>query len=402
VPTRRAVSQEQALPGKNNDIEILRAFAILYVVVLHLSLLLPANSLPLLFLDRVDLGVGVDLFLVISGFVITGSVMDSASRAGTSRRPLMLAFWIKRIFRLLPAAWTWVLIACLAQLAISMTTDIHYELREVVTTTAAALGNVMNIYTPYCLASGGGQACVLENFLGHYWSLSLEEQFYLVFPFLFFFVNRKALIALLVTAILLQFLWQRPYFTYAWYLKTDALCWGILLALFSRSAFYGRYVPGLVSMRRAGPLAGLALLFALPLIAANIQGIGPDMQPYGVGVVALICAAIVWLASYDGNVFAIGRRYRRLMLYFGSRSYSLYLSHLVVYLCLRDLFSHFGGSLAAMLGPVLYYSLIVALALGLALLGAELSYRIVESAMRPRGREIASRLLARSAKETSP
>jgi len=390
------VIREQALPRKNNDIEILRAFAILYTVVLHLSVLLPANSPPLLFFDHLDLGVGVDLFLVISGFVITGSVMDSASRPGTTRRPLMLAFWIKRVFRLLPAAWTWVVIASLAQLAIFATTDIHYELREVFMTTAAALGNVMNIYTPYCLANGGGQACVLDNFLGHYWSLSLEEQFYLVFPFLFFFLKRRALVALLVAAILLQFLWQRPFFTYAWYLKTDALCWGILLSLFSRSAFYDRHVPSLVSRHRAGPLAGIALLFALPLIAANIQGIGPNMQAYGVAVVALICAVIVWLASYDRDVFALGRRYRRLMLYFGSRSYSLYLSHLVVYLCLRDLFGHFGGNLAAMLGPVMYYSLILALAMGLALLGAELSYRLVESAMRPRGREIAARLLAQS------
>ena len=128
MPRRRAVNRDQALPRKNNDIEILRAFAILYTVVLHLSVLLPANSPPLLFLDHMDLGVGVDLFLVISGFVITGSVMDSASRAGTTRRPLMLAFWIKRIFRLLPAAWTWVVIACLAQLTIFSTTDIHYEL----------------------------------------------------------------------------------------------------------------------------------------------------------------------------------------------------------------------------------------------------------------------------------
>jgi peptidoglycan/LPS O-acetylase OafA/YrhL len=44
----------------------------------------------------------------------------------------------------------------------------------------------------------------------------------------------------------------------------------------------------------------------------------------------------------------------------------------------------------------MYYSLILALAMGLALLGAELSYRLVESAMRPRGREIAARLLAQS------
>lgn len=390
------MTRERALPGKNNDIEILRAFAILYTVILHFRVLLPAASTPVLLLDHMDLSVGVDLFLVISGFVITGSVMDSASRGGAGRRALMFGFWIKRIYRLLPAAWTWVAIACIAQLALIGTTDVGYPLRDVFTSAAAALANVMNIYTPHCIASGGGQACVLDNFVGHYWSLSLEEQFYLVFPLLFFFFPRKALVVLLVTAIAVQFMWQRPFFTFAWYFKTDALCWGILLSLISRSTFYRQHVPGLVRMRHFGALAGLGLLFALPLVAARIQGIGPNMQPYGVGVVALLGAAIVWLASYDRNLFATGDRYRRLMLYFGSRSYSLYLSHLVAYLVVRDLFGQFGGSLAATLGPLLYYSLLLTVALGLALLGAELTYRKVESVMRPKGRTIAARLLANS------
>ncbi len=390
------MTREQALPRKNNDIEILRAFAILYTIILHFRVLLPAGSPPVRLLDHLDLSVGVDLFLVISGFVITGSVMDSASRSGTTRRPLMFAFWIKRIFRLLPAAWTWVIIACLAQLAIIGTTDIHYPLRDVFISTAAALGNVMNVYTPYCVANGGGQACVLDNFVGHYWSLSLEEQFYLVFPFLFFFLRRRALVALLVAAIALQFLWQRPFFTYAWYFKTDALCWGILLSLVARSALYQRHVPGLVNMRHVGPLGGLALLAALPLVAANIQGIGPNMKPYGVAVVALICAAIVWLASYDRDVFAIGRRYRRIMLYLGSRSYSLYLSHLVVFLTVRDLFGQFGQGLAAAAGPTGYNAIMVLLAASLALLGAELTYRGVETVLRARGRVIAGRVVANS------
>ena len=47
----------------------------------------------------------------------------------------------------------------------------------------------MNIYTPYCVANGGGHA-IIDNFVGHYWSLSLEEQF-LVFPFLFFSSTEK-------------------------------------------------------------------------------------------------------------------------------------------------------------------------------------------------------------------
>ena len=74
----------------------------------------------------------------------------------------------------------------------------------------------------------------------------------------------------------------------------------------------------------------------------HVQGIAWVMKPYGVGLVALVCGAIVWLASYDRNVFSTGSRYRRVMLYLGSRSYSLYLAHLVVFLTIRDLFRQFG------------------------------------------------------------
>ena len=378
---------------KNNDIEVLRAFAILYTILLHLRVLLPADSAYLIPLRYLDLSVGVDLFLVISGFVITGSLIDSTRHTTAIRRPLMFSFWIKRIFRLLPAAWTWVIIACVIQLLIIGVTDIQYSLRDISLSTAAALGNVMNIYVPYCLANGSGQQCVIDNFLGHYWSLSLEEQFYLVFPFLFFFLGRKSLVILLIVAVLAQFLWQRPFFSYAWHVKTDALCWGILLGLLAERNFYGQHIPALLRIPYLARTAGLALLALLPLIAASSQGIATMMKPYGVALVAVMCAAIVWLASYDRKVFSIGRLYQRTMLYIGSRSYSLYLSHLVVYLGTRDLLGYFGEGLAASIGTTAFNTLHVVVAIGLTFLGAELTYRFVETVLRARGRVIAARQL---------
>jgi len=355
--------------------------------------LLPADSSWLIPLNYLDLSVGVDLFLVISGFVITGSILESTRRSAAPRKALMFSFWIKRIFRLLPAAWTWVIIACALQLLIVNITNIYYPLTDILRSTAAALINVMNLYTPHCVANGGGQSCIVDNFLGHYWSLSLEEQFYLIFPLLFFFLGRKWLITLLVAALLAQFMWHRPFFAYAWYFKTDALCWGILLALLANTDFYQRHRPGLFRFRYLAASTGLALLALLPLVAANIQGLATGMKPYGVAVVALICAVIVWLASYDKNVVALGGRYRRTLLYLGSRSYSLYLSHLVVYLGTRDLLGYFGQDLASTIGGAAFNLLHILIAVSLTLLGAELTYRFVETVLRAKGRAIASRQL---------
>jgi len=387
------VSPEPASPGKNSDIEILRAFAILYTIILHFRVLLDADSILLIPHNYLDLSVGVDLFLVISGFVITGSIIESTADRAATRRSLMFSFWIKRIFRLLPAAWTWVVVACAAQFFVLAVTDIPYRPRDIVISVAAAVGNLMNLYTPFCIANGGGQACIVGNYVGHYWSLSLEEQFYLVFPFLFFFLSRRVLVGLLVVAILAQFFWQRPFFTYAWYFKTDALCWGIALALLARTDFYRRHLPLLFNHRSLAAATGLILLACLPLLAAQVQGIGGYMKPYGVGLVALFCAAIVWLASYDRNILSIGPRYRRVMLYLGSRSYSLYLSHLVVFLGSRALFGQFGQELATATGAVGFSATRLAVALGLTLLGAELTYRFVESVLRARGRVIAARVV---------
>lgn len=380
---------------KNSDIEILRAFAIIYTIIVHFKVLLPADSILLTPMRYLDLSVGVDLFLVISGYVITGSILESTRLQPVGRRRLMLSFWVKRVFRLLPAAWTWVAIACCTQLVIIVVTDIAYSPADVFIHAAAAMGNIMNFYGPWCIANLDGPACLTNNFLGHYWSLSLEEQFYLVFPLLFFFLSRKALISLLVAAILLQLMWQRPFFTFAWYFKTDALCWGISLALLSQTNLYRRQRSGLLRRRYMAAAAGLLLLIFLPILAANIQGIGQDMAPYGVAVVAQICALIVWLASYNGKLFSLGRRHEQFMLYLGSRSYSLYLSHLVVYLTTRDLFSQFGNDLVAVVGPAGVNGLLVSTALGLTLLGAEVTYRFVESVSRARGRAIAANMLAK-------
>ncbi|MEH6591156.1 MAG: acyltransferase [Halioglobus sp.] len=378
---------------RNNEIEVLRAFAILFTVVLHLKLLLPAGNELKGWLGHLDLSIGVDLFLVISGYVITVSVVNARQHYSGPTSALIFAFWIKRIYRLWPSAWAWVAVAVVSQLCLSAFTDMGFAPGDVARQALAAMLNLMNLYTPHCVATGNGLPCIFDNFLGHYWSLSLEEQFYILFPLLFFFLPRRVFVGVLVVAIALQSMWSRPFFTYAWYFKTDALCWGILLALLQQSPVYSRvyssrYLPKLLLR-----VAGLALVFTSPVWAAMVQGIGYDMKPYGVALVALMCAGLVWLASLERGAFQFSSAIESVMLWFASRSYSMYLVHLIVFLTVRDGFAAAGFDLAYAANNDMAAIVTVVTALGLTALLTELNYRYVESGLRDRGRALASKRL---------
>src|SRR5664280_3175580 len=153
------------------DVEGLRAVAVLLVVLYHAGV------------PRITGGyVGVDVFFVISGFVITGLLLRE--RSGTGRTSI-LGFYARRVRRILPAA----------------------TLVIVVTVVAAYL--VLGVVSGNYVADDGRWAAVfLANFhfeavgtnylaaalppspLQNYWSLSVEEQFYVVYPTLFLVVAR--------------------------------------------------------------------------------------------------------------------------------------------------------------------------------------------------------------------
>jgi len=150
------------------DIEGLRAIAILIVVAFHARL--PGFSGGF---------VGVDVFFVLSGYLITGLLVREIEHTGT----LDLArFYARRARRLLPAMTLMLLVTILAGIIIYS----PGEQRGFTTTAAATAAYASNLYfisngTQY----GAGRAD--DNPLLHTWSLSVEEQFYLVWPVLMMF-----------------------------------------------------------------------------------------------------------------------------------------------------------------------------------------------------------------------
>lgn len=149
------------------DVEGLRGIAILFVVLFHSDLV----SLPGGF-------VGVDVFFVISGFLITGLLLRERERTG---RIALGGFYARRVRRLMPAALVVVAVILPAAAAVVAPLD-----RPIVSLDGAAAA--ISVANVRFAASEGDYFTAMSSPspFTHFWSLSVEEQFYLVWPALLF------------------------------------------------------------------------------------------------------------------------------------------------------------------------------------------------------------------------
>jgi peptidoglycan/LPS O-acetylase OafA/YrhL len=149
------------------DIDGIRAIAVLAVITNHLnSDWLPSGHL------------GVDIFFVISGYVITTSLL-AYDQNTISIMEGLISFYAKRIKRLIPA-----LLFFITVMAALMSLFNPQPANDGITGIAATFA-VSNFYLLSTATDYFGQSADL-NFFTHTWTLAVEEQFYLVFPLILF------------------------------------------------------------------------------------------------------------------------------------------------------------------------------------------------------------------------
>jgi peptidoglycan/LPS O-acetylase OafA/YrhL len=284
-------------PGFRPEIQALRALAVALVVVFHLW----PDALPGGY-------VGVDVFFVISGFLITGSLWAEVVRTG---RISLREFWARRIRRLLPAASV-VLVACLVLMFALVPKPLW---QETVTQVAASALYAQN----WVLAAGSVDYLAAEGtptLVQHYWSLSVEEQFYLVWPLVLLLAvalggrRRRAAVvgafALLAAGSLIYsvLLTGDP----SGYFNTGGRAWEFALG-------------GLLSFLPAVRSRWLSVVGVLLIGASAVLFSGQTPFPGATALVPVVGAALV-IAGGAHRVVAL-----RPLQFVGDISYSLYLWH---------------------------------------------------------------------------
>ena len=305
--------------GFRPDVEGLRAVAI---------------GLVLLFTAGVPLGrsgyAGVDVFFVISGYLITGLLVRELERSGTVS---LAAFYARRARRILPSAY----VVLLVVLGVTVVVAGPAGERAVAHDVLAAALQVANLWFLSFDVTTVAPAIAGSPVL-HYWSLAVEEQFYVLWPLVVLLVARTAarrgrpvrrplVVAIVVLSLLsglLYLLWFRTAFQ-ASYFASPARAWqlgaGALVALLEPQLRRwagrrgGRAVPGVL----AG--AGALAIAAVPL--ADRVGVFAAAAAATAGAAAVVAAG-----GLDGAPTAVARFLSlRPVRFVGRLSYTWYLWH---------------------------------------------------------------------------
>lgn len=363
--------------NKVNDIEILRALAVLLVILEHLHHLFPwlKENDPLHVVT--SFWGGVDIFFAISGFVITTQLMRiCADNRDQKFWSFAIPFWLRRIFRIWPSAILWVSLVLVASIVFNKSGVFGDPIGNFADWVASIL-QVANLHWYHCYQQKG--TCGVNTI---YWSLSLEEQFYLIYPFMLFYFlqhSKKALIISLLAIIAAQIFIERTPRSLLWELRTDALAWGAVIALVAHHPLCKVIIPG-VLRNRVGSLIFTSLLVVL------ISALGPNrVSSINTGLIALLSGALVFVAAQNRDMIWPSGLGRSFLIWIGARSYAIYLIHNFVFWTLRELFTRFYPSEAL----VSYSWQLGFSALLLTLLLSDLNFRLIELPLRRKGARLA-------------
>lgn len=372
----------EAGPGRSAALDGLRGIAILLVIIHNAGAVDGdvAGALLKAWVVVSNAGwTGVQLFFALSGFLITGILLDNRGARGW-----IMPFYMRRALRIVPAYFVLLSIVFLAAPRIGWMAPL------------ADHGHRGQWWYWTYLSNWISPFDGMAKALPHVWSLAVEEQFYLVWPLVVMLLPGRFLLpacALLAAGALVARVGVHRFLpeavaleaAYTWTTsRADAVAFGAAVAIAMRAR------RGLEVIRRILPVAAatsIAALCAIVLIARGLPPHGVITEVAGQPVAGILSASLVALCVVGPlsgrRVRAVQERVvsllsRQGLMTIGKYSYALYLFHLPVHLLLKETAASYlaGGSGIQRLIAVIAYTVVVFL---VSMLLAVLSWRLVEA-----------------------
>lgn len=277
---------------------------------------------------------GLDIFFVLSGFLITSILLSEISRTGEIR---LRRFYWHRLMRLTPPLFLLVILYLLV--APQLWPDYGGHLRDA------------GLALAY-LGDYGRAIWHVPNMLRHTWSLAVEAHFYLVWPFILIVISRFSDKIPLITGLVALYLLATTWRLYGWvsgqewamvYYRFDTRLSGLVLGALVAAMFYQRKK---IAIRMGFIL--IALLAPLFFVAKFRWG---DMAQLQIGISGMELATVLVIIAIMKRSRLVGWLGSAPMAYIGRISYGLYLFHYPAMLYLREeydwKFALLGGSVFA-------------------------------------------------------
>ncbi len=302
------------------EIDGLRAIAVCAVIFYHAQITILGNQ------PFKGGFIGVDIFFVISGYLITSIILKELVLTGSFS---FKYFYERRVRRILPA----LLVVMLVSLPFAWMYLLPTSFTDFSKSILFSLGFSSNYYFHYTGQEYGAESGLLKPFL-HTWSLAVEEQYYILFPVIFFIIFkylRKYLIHLLIFGFIISLGladWVSKNYPsvsfYFIYTRVWELLAGSILAFFeikqghrSKNKILNLILPSI----------GL-LLIILTIVFFKLHFPHPSLHtiPSILGV-----CLIIWFSNSNNNEFVTKLLSTKLFVGIGLISYSLYLWHYPIF-----------------------------------------------------------------------